>query len=111
MKIRQIILIYLLLIFGFQSQIMAQNWLAIATQKGKSGFINEAGEWQVKPEFDEVTGFYNGLAAVKSGNHWGYINNQGDYVIPPNFDKASPFYNKYFSLVTKDQSDSYINRK
>ena len=110
-RIIQIILISFLLIPGFQSHLIAQNWLAIATQKGKTGFINEAGKWQIKPIFDEVTGFYNGLAAVKSGKYWGYINNRGDYVIPPKFDEASPFYNKYFSLVTKAQNDSYINRK
>lgn len=110
-KIRRIILIYLLLIPVFQSHLMAQNWLAIATQKEKTGFIDEAGRWKIKPEFDEVTGFYSGLAAVKAGKLWGYINNRGDYVIPPGFDQATPFYNKSFALVTKDQKNSYINRK
>jgi hypothetical protein len=108
---RRIFLLVLFFLVVSTTPLFSQNWLAIANQKDKSGFINEEGKWQVKPVFDEVTGFHNGLSAVRSGESWGYINNQGDFVIQPEFDKASPFYNKNFALVEKDHVRYYINRK
>ena len=104
-------MICLLLIPISQSHLLAQNWIAIAAQKEKMGFIDETGKWKIKPEFDEVTGFQNGLAAVKSGDYWGYIDNRGNSVISPQFDQATPFYNKQFALVTTNSAKSYINRK
>jgi len=106
----RIIFTFLLLIVTGQAHLFAQNWLALATQKGKTGFIDESGKWQIKPVFDEATGFYNGLAAVRSGDLWGYINNRGDYVIPQGYDHASPFYNRQFAEVTNGPDQLYINR-
>jgi hypothetical protein len=109
--LRRIILVSLLLTPLIRAPLLAQNWLAIATQKGKAGFIDETGRWKIKPVYDEATGFYNGLAAVRSGELWSYINNRGDYVIPPGFDHATPFYNRQFAVVTNGQDQLYINRK
>lgn len=102
---------FFLLIVTIQPHLEGQNWLSIATQKGKTGFIDESGKWKIKPVFNEVTGFHNGLAAVRSGNLWGYINNRGDYVIPPGYDQAEPFYNRQFAAVMKGPEKLYINRK
>ncbi len=106
-----VFMICLLLIPISQSHLLAQNWIAIAAQKEKMGFVDETGKWKIKPDFDEVTGFQNGLAAVKSGAYWGYIDNRGNTVISPQFDQATPFYNKQFALVTTNSAKSYINRK
>ncbi|MCF8223355.1 MAG: WG repeat-containing protein [Bacteroidales bacterium] len=91
--------------------VLSQNWLSIASRKGKTGFIDETGRWIINPAYKEAKGFHNGLAAVKSENKWGYIDNQGTYVISPGFDDAGPFLNRYFAAVSKDQNRFYINRK
>ncbi len=109
--LQKIILVSLLLTPLIRAPLIAQNWLAIATQKGKVGFIDESGRWKIKPVYDEATGFYSGLATVRSGDLWGYINNRGDYVIPPGFDHAAPFYNRQFAVVTNGKDQLYINRE
>lgn len=100
-----------LLISTVQPRFFAQNWLSIASQKGKTGFIDESGRWKIKPDFDDATGFHNGLAAVRSGELWGYINNRGDYIIPPGYDQAEPFYNRQFAVVRNGTELLYINRE
>jgi hypothetical protein len=50
-------------------------------QKGLLGFLNESGKWAIAPQFDDVTGFSEGLAAA-SGELWGFINKSGAYVLP-----------------------------
>ncbi|MDZ7739205.1 MAG: WG repeat-containing protein [Bacteroidales bacterium] len=110
-KLRHIILIIFLSAPLVCSPLLSQNWLSIASQKGKTGFIDETGRWKIKPAFKEATGFYNGLAAVMSENKWGYIDNKGNYVIPSEFDDAAPFFKKHFTVVTKGQNRFYINRK
>ncbi|MBS0011931.1 MAG: WG repeat-containing protein [Bacteroidales bacterium] len=109
-KPRHIILIIFLSTPLVCSPLLSQNWLSIASQKGKTGFIDETGRWKIKPVYREVTGFYNGLAAVRSEDKWAYIDNQGNYIIAPEFDDAAPFFNRHFAAVTKGQKKSYINR-
>ncbi|MGM0667634.1 MAG: WG repeat-containing protein, partial [Bacteroidota bacterium] len=110
-KLRHIILIIFLSAPFICSPLLSQNWLSIASRKGETGFIDETGRWKIKPVFEEATGFYNGLAAVRSENKWGYIDNQGNYVIPSAFDDAEPFLKRHFAVATKGRNRLYINRK
>jgi hypothetical protein len=104
----------LLIILTFYIQlhnlVFAQEYVAIAYYNRKAGFISETGKWYIDPAFDEVTGFINGRAAVKSDGKWGYIRSNGEYVIPPRFDKAEPFENPAFAKVESDQRKYYIGR-
>lgn len=110
-KLRHIFLIIFLSAPMVCSPVLSQNWLSIASRKGKTGFIDETGRWKIKPVYEDATGFYKGLAAVRSENKWGYIDNQGNYVIPSVFDDAAPFFNRHFAAVTKDNKKFFINRK
>lgn len=105
---------YFYIVLAFLSQIyypsFAQEDLAIAHYKGKAGFINRSGDWHIKPVFDEVTGFENGLAAVRSERKWGYINTRGEYAIPGKYDNAEPFENGSFTKVESDHRSFYIGR-
>ena len=47
----------------------------------------------IKPQFDEVGSFSEGLAAVRIGENWGFINKAGEVVIKLQFDKATDFHN------------------
>lgn len=65
----------------------------------KGGYLNQRGEWAIKPQFDEVRDFSEGLAAVNSGGKcntggkWGYIDKDGQPVVPFRFDFAGQFKN------------------
>jgi type II secretory pathway pseudopilin PulG len=66
------------------------------------GLINRRGEFVVKPQFDEVAGYFNynpgeftGMDTplpVRSGRQWGYIDvRTGAWVVKPQFDQAYQF--------------------
>lgn len=60
----------------------------------KRGYINQAGEIIIKPQFQGATNFSEGLAVVAVGNDGykgGYIDETGKFVIAPKFDNASGF--------------------
>ena len=51
----------------------------------KSGYIDKMGSMVIKPQFDAVGRFSEGLAEVKKGGKWGYIDKTGSFVIKPQF--------------------------
>jgi hypothetical protein len=69
---------------------------------GKSGFIDRTGRVVVKPLFDEVKDFSEGLAAVRLGLNWGYIDESGYFTIPLQFAWAENFSDG-FAVVSKGQ--------
>ncbi|EAL1455719.1 WG repeat-containing protein, partial [Campylobacter coli] len=53
---------------------------------GKWGFIDKNGEFAIKPKFDDIWDFSEGLAKVKLNGKYGFIDKNGDFVIKPKFD-------------------------
>lgn len=84
-----------------------QEGLARFTLDDKFGFFDQTGKVAIKPRFDFVTPFREGLAAICQGckekligehgfmesGSWGYINQKGEIVIPPQFEEARSFIN------------------
>lgn len=120
-------------LFLFSLNLFAQNGDAlfrIWDVNGKEGYINGTGKIVVNPQFDAVTEFSEGFAAVKVGDKWGYINAQGAITIQPRWKSndgwvpaVMPFH-EGFAVVTEyagwgvlDDSNywtyncGYINRK
>ena len=58
---------------------------------GKIGFVNPDGKLKIKPEFDEVLPFSDGLAAARVNARWGFIDSSGHFAIAPRFDAAFYF--------------------
>ena len=56
------------------------------------GFINQAGQFVIDPEFDTAHPFSDGLAGIRLGKKWGYIDRKGVVIIPPRFAEVTPFY-------------------
>lgn len=57
----------------------------------KWGYIDKTGKYVIKPQFDLVGFFAEGLAAAWSGHKCGYIDRTGSYVIKPQFDYGWAF--------------------
>jgi len=54
------------------------------------GIIDVHGGFVVRPEYQEIHCFSEGLAAAKRGK-WGFIDKAGTFVVPPQFDGAGDF--------------------
>src|SRR4029079_16166404 len=55
--------------------------LALVEKDGKYGFINQAGEMTIEPQFYDAKDFHNGLARVSyARDGWGYIDKSGRFV-------------------------------
>jgi hypothetical protein len=55
------------------------------------GYINKAGEWVIKPQFERAGSFSEGLAGVEIDGKWGYIDKNGNFIIKPQFENAGGF--------------------
>lgn len=62
--------------------------------KQKWGFVNKKGETKISPQFNFVSKFSEGKAAVRNDSgKWGYIDKEGKFLINPQFDFAANFKN------------------
>ncbi|HZL49367.1 MAG TPA: WG repeat-containing protein [Terracidiphilus sp.] len=68
--------------------------------QSKCGYIDRSGAFVVKPQFDSVSTFSEGLAAVQINSKWGYINTAGRIVINPQFDQVSLFSGGLAAVTT-----------
>ena len=57
----------------------------------KVGFVNEHGQFKIKPTFDDALFFSEGMAAVKIKGKWGFIDTNGKLVIEAKFENAYYF--------------------
>ncbi|MEO0108028.1 MAG: WG repeat-containing protein [candidate division WOR-3 bacterium] len=57
----------------------------------KWGYIDEADNVSIPPQFENALPFSDGLAPVRVGDKWGYINPDGKIVIAPQFEYAWEF--------------------
>lgn len=64
--------------------------LAAVRVAGQFGYVNELGEFVIKPQFDLAGQFANGLAEVVIRNKAGVIDRNGDIIVPLNFQRAVP---------------------
>jgi hypothetical protein len=48
-------------------------------------------QWVVKPRYEAVSPFSEGVAAVREGGKWGYVSDAGEEILPPRYAAAYPF--------------------
>lgn len=76
-------------------------------ESGKEGFIDASGKTIVAPQFDKVTGFSEGMAAVLIGDKWGYIDRTGKVMIPPRWKAVYPFSDGVAAVVDGTHGYAY----
>ena len=67
------------------------NSLTRAKKDGKWGFRNASGSFVIAPQFDWVSHFSEGLAAVMVGKKYGFIDETGAIVIKPRYTEVGEF--------------------
>jgi hypothetical protein len=79
---------------------------------GKWGFIDEEGKYVVNPQFQSVSFFCEGMAAVENfDSKWGYINEKGEIVINPQYKSVCDFSEDLACVVKEGGMPQYINAK
>ncbi len=68
---------------------------------GKEGFIDINGSLILKPQFEAVGEFSEGLAPALIGDKWGYINEKGEVVIKPRWPQSGSSFHEGLAIVTE----------
>jgi hypothetical protein len=73
------------------------------------GFIDNTGQWVIRPSYGDASKFYEGLASVKENNKYGYIDKKGIFIIKPQFDAAYSFI-EGMAKVKVGNKEGYVNK-
>src|SRR5688572_19449953 len=76
---------------------------------GKYGFADKDRKVVIEPKYDGAYLFYDGLAAVKTGDKMGYIDSKGTMVIPAKYDACGNFANG-FGQVQSNGKWSFVDK-
>ena len=64
----------------------SQKGIAVVSEGGRYGVINQKGEYILPPQMDEIGDFdADGYAYMRIGGMMGIVNDKGEYVINPMF--------------------------
>jgi hypothetical protein len=76
---------------------------AVATKDGW-GYIDVAGNFVIRPQYDAARGFREGLAAVSNKKgQWGYIDKKANIVISYQYHMAENFENGVARVMRGDK--------
>ena len=75
---------------SFESEVV-DNHRFLVEEHGKFGFIDSSGKIAIKPIYEMVHKFSEGLAAVRVSGRYGFIDVYGNIVIAPAYDYATEF--------------------
>ena len=93
----------------FTTNASAQYYPFYDNNTGKWGYSDSTAKILIKPRFDEVNGFFQGFASVRSGDHWGLLNKKGKWALQPVFDYVHCFDNGVVELSKAgNHTEKYI---
>jgi hypothetical protein len=80
--------------------------------EGLIGYINNIGEWVIKPQFSVVKDFdkESGLARVRIGKAWVYVNEKGE-IISFNISETTDDFSEGLAKGRKDFFEGFYNNK
>lgn len=91
MRLLILIVVFALTPFSYSVQTPSASTFFPIEIKGKHGYIDSSGKIVIRPQFDEVWGFSEGLAPVRVSDKWGFIDKTGTIVIAPQFFSVMSF--------------------
>ncbi len=77
-------------------------------REGKWGHLDLEGNWTVKPVYQRVDYFFDGLARVMKNGCWGVVDTRGNQVVLPQFNTIE-FSGEFFK-VNKGGMSGLVNR-
>lgn len=78
---------------GWPNRCPSEDLIQVEDQSGRQGFVHfPLGTVVIKPSYDSVGQFSEGMAPVKVGDRWGAIDRSGNIVIEPQFSYVSSFH-------------------
>ena len=93
-------------------EIYFRNDIAKASIDHTYGFINDLGQWLLKPQFKQANNFSSqwGVAAVEKDDGWGVVDGSGKWLAKPTFDHIEDFDNAFgIAVANKDGQEGYID--
>ncbi len=85
-------------------------WLKSSASGGKYGLMDSATKAVlVKPIYDNVISFWEGLATVKQNGKWGFMDKTGKEIIKPKYDNAR-FFSEGVAAVELDKKWGFIDK-
>lgn len=88
---------------------LSNGMYIVQDKNGKWGAFNDKGKLIIKPQFDDMWHFYDGISNFCLNKKWGYINKKGEIVIKPKFDYAAQF-NRGLAYVEFNGKAGFINK-
>jgi hypothetical protein len=76
------------------------GWAAVK-KDGKWGFIDNAGQFMIQPQYEDALSFSGHLASVKLNGLWGYASLGGATAIEPVYTEAKSFHNGTAPVMTE----------
>lgn len=61
-------------------------------------------QWLIKPEYDAIADFSEGIVAVKRNGKWGYVNDKGEIIVPCEYEIAYPYSDGMGVLALSDNT-------
>lgn len=61
------------------------------SENGKEGYMDRTGKTVIRPQWDGVRPFQEGVAWVRQGDKWGLIDKTGKYIVKPTYGGTNDF--------------------
>jgi len=82
----------------------------LVSVNGKQGFIDRNGQVVIKPIYEQVESFADGLAPVKVKDKWGFIDKTGKIFIEPRFDEIRWSFHEDLASVRIGEKWGFIDK-
>lgn len=74
------------------------------------GFVDETFKWIIKPSFQMVGYFFEGLAKAKVKGKWGFIDHNGKWAVGPKYEDVGNFHDGIAPVILNDNCH-WINQR